>query len=207
MLGIDPRSIYAETIFTRRTVVMSSVYIRAMHPKSEILPEPEAISRILANGWVGQLKIHGHRAQIHIPSDPKEHLIAYTRQGKRHSVDLTPSMIKELTRLFRPIKGWNVIDAEWLKPRKKLFIFDFLKQEGILLRDKTYPERFALLPRAFLSPHLSVLPLLRDLPSCLEAMNSKAAHVEGLVFKSTKSTGFSDTSIIRCRKRKMKKMA
>jgi len=202
MLGLNPRSIFAETIFTRRVLVMSSAYIKAMHPKTEILPEPEAISRILNNGWVGQLKIHGHRAQIHIPADPDEALIAYTRQGKRHSLALPVPMIKELCRLFRPETGWNVIDAEWLKSKKKLFIFDFLKQEGTVLRSKTFPERFDLLPRAFLSPHLSVLPLLRDLPSCLKAIGAKAPHIEGLVFKSTRSTGFSDTSVVRCRKRK-----
>jgi ATP-dependent DNA ligase len=197
-----PLSILTETIFSRRAPMASSLFIKAMHPKSEIRPDSAAIAKILQAGWVGQLKIHGHRAQIHISADPKEPLIAYTRQGKRHSLALTPSMVKELRRLFTPETGWNVVDAEWLKKEEKIFVFDFLKREGELLRTKTFPERFALLPRAFLSPHLSVLPLLKDLASCQKAMESKADHIEGLVFKSTTSTGFSDTSIVRCRIRR-----
>ena len=180
----------------------SSLYIRAMHPKTEILPEPSAISNILSKGWIGQQKIHGHRAQIHISCDPKAPVVIYNRQGKRHAKLPTPSLVKELQRLFRPKKGWNAIDAEWLKPEKKIFIFDFLKFEDELLWRRTYPERFALLPRSFLSPHVTVLPLLRDLPSCLKVFHSDEPYNEGLVFKATASTGFSDTAIIRCRRRK-----
>jgi ATP-dependent DNA ligase len=198
----DPHSIFTETIFTRRSFVASSPFIKAMHPKTEILPDSSAIGRILENGWVGQVKIHGHRAQIHIPSDPKESLTAYTRQGKKHAQALSPMMSRELFRLFRPSRGWNVIDAEWLKPEEKLFVFDFLKLDGEVLRNRTFPERWGLLPRAFISPHISVLPLLRDLPACTKILSSTEPHVEGLVFKSTKSTGFSDSSIVRCRKRK-----
>ncbi len=180
----------------------SSLFIKAMHPKSEISPDAQSIERVLKMGWVGQLKIHGHRAQIHIPSDPKEKPIAYNRQGRKHKLALPPSMVKELYRLFRPEKGWNVIDAEWLKPEEKLYVFDFLKKDGEIQRPKTFPERWALLPRAFLSPHIQVLPLFRDLPACLKAMATPGDHIEGLVFKSTSSTGFSDTSIVRCRRKK-----
>lgn len=179
----------------------SSPYIRAMHPKSEIMPEPQSLQRILAAGWIGQTKMHGHRAQIHIPADDDEQLIAYTRQGKRHGKAISPAMARELRRLFRPEKGWNAIDAEWLKDEDKLFVFDFLKHEGSVLRLRNYPDRYALLPRAFISPRISVLPLLRDLPACLKVLASKSAKVEGLVFKSATSIGFSDTSIIRCRRK------
>lgn len=180
----------------------SSIYIKAMHPKSEILPEPSAILRILENGWVGQTKIHGHRAQIHIPSSSKESLIAYTRKGTRHKLALSPGMVKELRRLFTPAKGWNVIDAEWLKPEEKLFVFDFLKVEGVTMTSHTYPERWALLPKAFISPHISILPLLRDLAACKKVLATQSETVEGLVFKSATSTGFSDSSIVRCRIKK-----
>jgi hypothetical protein len=180
---------------------MPSPYIPAMHPKTEILPDPAAIRKILDAGWVGQLKVHGHRVQLHIPSDPKEALIAYNRQGKRHAKELSAPIISELLRLFRPKKGWNVIDAEWLKPEERIFIFDFLKLEGEMLWLRTYPERWNLLPRAFLSPHLVVLPLLRDLASCLKVLQTPSPHSEGLVFKSSTSVGFSDSSIVRCRRR------
>lgn len=198
----DPRSIFTQTLFTRHVPLAASPFIKAMHPKTEILPDPTAMTRILAKGWVAQTKIHGHRAQIHIPSDPEESMIAYNRQGKKHSRLLSPQMQKEILRLFRPSKGWNVIDAEWLKPEEKLFVFDFLKLEGELLRAKAFPERWGLLPRAFISPCVSVLPLIQDLPSCQKVLASQDVHIEGLVFKSGSSTGFSDSSIVRCRKRK-----
>ena len=180
----------------------TSSFIRAMHPKSEIRGDGEAIARILAAGWIGQMKIHGHRAQIHISSDPDHEILAYTRQGRCHTVALPPTMQKELRRLFTPEMGWNVLDTEWLKSKKKLFVFDILKQEGKTLRSLTYPQRWELLPRNFISPHISVLPLLKDVPSCLKLMESTSPHIEGLVFKSGTSSGFSDTSIVRCRIKK-----
>jgi ATP-dependent DNA ligase len=179
----------------------SSLYIRAMHPKTEISADPSAMARILEKGWIAQTKIHGHRAQIHVSHDPKEPVVVYNRQGKRHAKELSPSLVKEIRRLFQPAKGWNVIDAEWLKPEEKLFVFDFLKLEGELLWRANYLERFNELPKNFLSPHLSVLPLIRDLPGCLKVMQSTQPHIEGLVFKATSSAGFSDTSIVRCRRR------
>jgi ATP-dependent DNA ligase len=172
-----------------------------MHPKTEIRSDAAAIARILQAGWVGQQKIHGHRAQIHIPAETDRELIAYTRQGKQHTRALPAPLIKELRRLFTPSKGWNTIDAEWVKAIDYLYVFDLLKQEDEVLRGLTFPERWGRLPRAFLSPCIRVLPLLRDLPSCLKALNEEGA-VEGLVFKSSTSTGFADTSIVRCRRKK-----
>src|SRR5947209_3023864 len=95
-----PLGIFSETIFTRRSVMASSAFIKAMHPKTEIRPDSAAIERILRAGWVGQLKIHGHRAQIHIPADPSQLPIAYNRQGKKHRLALSPSMVGEIFRLF-----------------------------------------------------------------------------------------------------------
>lgn len=199
---INRKSIFTPSFFTRQVVLAASAFIKPMHPKSEIKPDESAIARILGNGWIGQTKIHGHRAQIHISSDPEKDILAYTRQGTRHKLSLTPRMVKELRRLFQPNTGWNVIDAEWLKPEEKLFVFDFIKQEGKLLRALTFPERFALLPRDFISPHVSLLPLLKDLESCLKVLQTDKEMIEGLVFKSGSSTGFSDSSIVRCRKKK-----
>ncbi len=201
---VDRHSIFAETLFTRKRPLASSPYIKAMHPKSEISPEPTAILRILGNGWVGQTKIHGHRAQIHISADPNEAIIAYTRQGTRHKLALIPKLEKELRRLFTPDEKWNVIDTEWLKPQEKIFVFDFLKYEGETLRSLTFPERWKKLPTAFISPCLSVLPLLTDLSACTKILASPSPTIEGLVFKSSTSTGFSDSSIVRCRKRQQK---
>lgn len=196
MLGV-----YSQTIFTRRVTLSSpSPFIRAMHPKSAIRPQPEAIQRILAKGWVGQLKIHGHRAQIHIPAEENKPLIAYTRQGRRHKLALAPKIASELRRVFGPDKGWNVLDTEWLKPAEKIFVFDILKKDGEILRRLSFPDRYALLRRDYLSPHLVTLPLISDFAGCQKALAKTEDYVEGLVFRSTTRPGFADTSIIRCRK-------
>lgn len=179
---------------------LSTRYIRAPHPKTGITPSVESIQRILAQGWVGQTKIHGHRCQLHIPPEGRE-VVAFNRQGHKHALPLTPKMVDEILRLFRPEQGWNVIDAEWVKPKETIYIFDWLKQDGQLLSKLTYPERWELLPRAYLSPHLKTLPLLREVKDCLKVLESKDPLVEGLVFKSPSRAGFSDTSVIRCRKR------
>ena len=196
-------SIFEETLFSkkrRRETVAASQFIKSMHPKAEIQGNAEAITRVLSAGWVGQLKIHGHRAQIHISADADEKLIAYTRQGSPHKKLLPKEVAIELRRVFAPTTGWNVIDAEWLKDENKLFVFDFIKKDGQLLNRLNYAERFKLIPRNFISPYIQVLPLLTTLDKCLEALSSKKPEVEGLVFKSINSAGFSDTSIVRCRK-------
>lgn len=196
-----PTGIFAENFFTRRIrVALPSTFIKAMHPKTEIRPHAESIRKILEKGWVGQLKIHGHRAQLHVPADPKLPVIAYTRQGKTHGKPLPPKMQKEIRRVFAPETGWNVLDAEWLKPAEKIFVFDILKKDGEVLRKLPYPERWKLLRRDYLSPYLQTLPLIKDVKGCLEALERPEAFIEGLVFKSSSTPGFSDTSIIRCRR-------
>lgn len=179
-----------------------SVFIRAMHPKTEISPSRASIEKILKAGWQGQLKVHGHRAQIHLSANPKDETVAYNRQGNPHQKLLPPEIIKELRRVFKPKKDWTVLDAEWLKPENKLFIFDVLKDNGVLLRRLTYAERYKLLPRDYISPYILTLPLFTTVEKCLEQMERSEDYVEGLVFKSMKSKGFEDGAIVRCRKKK-----
>lgn len=186
--------------FARRDVTSPSPFIRAPHPKTGIRPLPDTMRRILEAGWVAQLKIHGHRAQVHVPADPKKPIHVLNRQGQSHRKKMSEAMTKEVRRLFQPEEGWNVVDAEWLKDEEKLFVFDFLKKEGEILRRLTYPQRYALLPRLYLSPCVATLPLIRDLAGCLKALETEQDHIEGLVFKSLTTPGFADTSIIRCRK-------
>lgn len=188
-------------LLARRSSVPSpSPYLRAPHPKSGIRPLPEAIQRILDAGWVAQLKVHGHRVQIHVPADASKPLRTLNRQGRSHRKVMPASMVSEVRRLFQPKNGWNVVDAEWLKDDGKIFLFDLLRHEGEVLRRLTFPERYELLPRLYLSPHLSTLPLIRDLKGCLEALKNDRPYIEGLVFRSLTTLGFGDTAIIRCRK-------
>lgn len=195
--------IFEPTIFSSRRPMASSVFMRAMHPKTEIQPTRASIEKILGAGWVGQIKIHGHRAQIHLSASPQDEVIAYNRQGRRHKKLLPDEIAAELRRVIDPQEGWTVIDTEWLKPENKLFIFDILKQNGKSLAPLSYGERWKLLPRAYLSPYIQTLPLLQTAEKCLEVLARPEDHIEGLVFKSLKTKGFSDTSIVRCRKRRI----
>lgn len=182
---------------------MRPSFIRTSHPKTEIKPKPETIERILKKGWVGQIKIHGHRAQIHFNADEKMPPIAFTRKGGVHSKPLSPKIIKELRRIFKPKKGWSVIDAEWIKTKDKIYIFDYLKKDDQPLKKLTYQKRYSLLPRNYISPFFTTLPLLETVKKCIHAMEGQgslkiAENIEGLVLKSLHTPGFEDTSIIRC---------
>lgn len=176
-----------------------SRFIQPMHPKTEVQPTRAAIQRVLQAGWVGQLKVHGHRAQIHIPAETNQPILAYTRQGHLHRIRMAEAMEKELRRLFTPRTGWNVIDAEWLKRDDQLFVFDYIKYNGDLLDDRTYIQRYELLPRVYRSEFIETLPLLKTADECMATLERPEGWVEGLVFKSTTTLGFSDTAIVRCR--------
>lgn len=193
--------LFEKTISSRRLALAPSLFIRAPHPKTEIRAERAAVQRALDAGWVGQMKIHGHRAQIHISADPSDAPIIYNRQGQPHQKFFSSEVITELRRLFSPIKDWSAIDAEWIKSDDKIYVFDFLKKDGLVLSRLNYTERHALLPKDFISPHFQVLPVLTNTEKCLEILKSDNAQIEGLVFKSPETIGFSDTSIVRCRKK------
>jgi ATP-dependent DNA ligase len=173
-----------------------------MHPKSEVSPTPASIEKLLRAGWAGQMKVHGHRAQVHLSADPDVEPIVYNRQGRPHKKLLPDEIAGELRRIFDLRDGWTVIDSEWLKPEGKLFLFDVLKLDGKPLRSATYADRYAFLPRSYISPSVKTLPLLMTAEKCMDVLNSREEYVEGLVFKSLVSKGFEDTSIVRCRKRR-----
>ena len=180
-----------------------SKYIRAPHPKTNIRPTVEAIKGALKHGWVAQKKIHGHRAQIHVPATPDNPLLIFNRQGKLHKRPILPALGRELRRIFTPAQAWNVIDGEWIKRdggNDHIYVFDFLRREGTLLTDCTFPDRFALLPRVFGSEMVTTLPILTTVSDCMTVLAEEEEQIEGLIFRSTTTKGFSDTSIIRCRK-------
>ncbi len=193
--------VYEPTIFDppRETITMASRFIKPIHPKTMIAPEEGMIRKVMASGWWGQPKIHGHRAQIHIPSDDSP-CLAFNRHGKFHKESLPAEIQDELRRVFRPSSDWNVIDAEWIKPQKMLYVFDFLKHEGKVLDDHSFSERYELIPKFFLSPHMTTLPVFKTPERCLSYLESDLSEiVEGLVFRAAFSRGFSDHTIVRCR--------
>lgn len=191
--------VFQRTIFTRDKQLNPSLFIRPMHPKTEIRASSEAVRKILDAGWVGQLKIHGHRAQIHISSNSEDEILAYNRHGQLHKKEIPDVILTELRRVFLPAQGWNVIDAEWIKTKNRVYVFDFLKRENETLHRLNFQERWKLLPRSYISPTIQTLGILSTLETCLEALQKPEDWIEGLVFKSS-SPGFEDSSIIRCRK-------
>ncbi len=193
--------IFEATILSGRRVTKGPKHIRPIHPKTEIAPNRGAIEQILSLGWWGQTKIHGHRAQVHIPSDPQQELVFFNRMGQRHSKVLASDVSDELSRIFRPKSGWNVIDAEWLKSEDRFFVFDLLKREDKILDSLSYGERYALLPRVYVSPKIVTLPPLKTIDQCMAVLADPSAHIEGLIFRSVATTGFLDNGIVRCRKR------
>lgn len=176
-------------------------HIRPIHPKTEIAPTRAAVENILSLSWWGQTKIHGHRAQIHIPSSQGSDLVIFNRQGQPHRKILPPDVAQEVFRIFRPNTGWNVIDAEWLKADDRLFVFDFLKREDKLLDSLSYGERYELLPRVYKSPKIVTLPPLKTVEQCMAVLADPNDNLEGLVFRSPKTVGFIDAGIVRCRKK------
>lgn len=193
------RTIFEPSKTKRSAMVLPSRFIRPIHPKTQIAPEEAAIKRVIEAGWWAQPKIHGHRAQIHIPADGGPCLV-YNRQGQLHKEVLTPALEAELRRVFLPTSDWNTIDAEWMKPEQKIYVFDFLKRDGKILDGLTFAERYELLPKLYLSPHLSTVPVFKTTEKCMVFLTGTLPpFMEGLVFRAAFSRGFSDSTIVRCR--------
>jgi ATP-dependent DNA ligase len=177
-----------------------SRFLKTGHPEKEIRADVQTFRRILEEGWWGQAKIHGHRAQIHISAAVEDSCLVFNRHGRLHAKLLDPEIVAELRRILSPQSDWSTIEAEWLKSERKLFLFDYIKKDGKVLSSLNYEERYQLLPRLYLSPFVSTLAILRTAEECMEIMKDPSPHIEGLMFKSRHSKGFSDFSMIRCRK-------
>jgi ATP-dependent DNA ligase len=191
--------IFEPTIFSRAMMRPNAQFIRPIHPKTEIRPQPDAIARILKLGWVGQTKIDGHRAQVHIHADQSIKSIAFNRQGQVHKKHFPEALTYELRRILPINSGWTVIDCEWLKANDHLYLFDVIKLNDQLLKTMTYAERYNLLPQIYKSDLIETLALYKTTAKCMEVLESVGEHIEGLVFRAMNSKGFSDTSIVRCR--------
>jgi ATP-dependent DNA ligase len=198
--GVALPRLFEHTIFSGMIPMKTSAFIQAPHPKTAISPTRAAIKTVLEAGWWGQVKIHGHRAQIHIPSDPSLPVVNYTRHGSQHKVILPEQIALELRRLLAPVEGYSAIDAEWVKDEKRILLFDYLKRNGRVLSSLTYAQRYEFLPRVYRSSCIETMPVLKTLDDCLAVLASDNPLVEGLVFKSPATVGFRDSAIVRCRR-------
>lgn len=175
-------------------------FIKPMHPKTEISPDPIAIKKVLNQGWAGQVKIHGHRAQIHLQN---KQAVAFTRKGSIHRKALPENLIEQLNHLFQTDEGFTVVDCEWLKTQNRLYLFDLLVWNGKRLSNQTYAERYELLPQVYTSNEIQTLPLLYRCQDCLDVIADPDPLIEGIVLKALNSQGFTDSAIIRCRKKSL----
>ena len=191
--------IFQPTIFSPVMMRPNAQFIRPIHPKTEIRPQADVIARILKSGWVGQTKIDGHRAQVHIHADASIKPVAFNRQGQEHKKVFPDALATELRRILPINSGWTVIDCEWLKATDHLYLFDIIKLNDQLLKTMTYAERYSMLPQIYKSELVETLGLYKTTAKCMEVLESAGEHIEGLVFRALNSKGFSDTSIIRCR--------
>ena len=185
-------------VFSRRPTLTASRFIKGLHPKTAIPPTREAVKKVLDAGWWAQIKINGHRVQLHINATPDEPVLAFTRQGTPHTKALPAAVTAEVRRLFAPDSGWNVIDAEWDKPEDRIYAFDVLRFNGRMLDALPFQERFALLPRVYASGIVETLGIIRSLDRCMDILASDERKIEGLVFKAPASEGFQDSAILRC---------
>ena len=185
---------------TRRLSMSYPAFIRAPHPKTEIRPHRHTIRRVLKSDWVAQKKIHGHRAQIHVPATDDLRLIVYNRHGVPHKKPMQGVLAKEVRRIFKPKSGWTILDAEWHKPLDRLYVFDMLKFCDESLRDCSFLERWEMLPRLYRSDRIETLGLIRSLSDCIDVLEDEDPLIEGLVFRAGNTAGFHDTTIVRCRK-------
>ena len=179
---------------------MKPSFLRAQHPKSTLMPRIDAFEMMIAAGMVGQRKVHGHRAQVHIGSDGD--VVAFTRQGTVHTSKLPGALIEHLADHYRPTEGWMVLDGEWQKQEGRLYLFDLIRLDRAPPLDHLgfVARHTALTTRFVIGPHLSLLPILRTVEACWAMIQDPSEYTEGLVFRSPDRAGFHDTSIARCRK-------
>jgi ATP-dependent DNA ligase len=178
-------------------------FITPIHPKTSIKPEQEAIARVLKLGWVAQAKINGRRLQLHVSSCGK--IIAYNRQGNRHTLTLPLKLRNRILTVCKPDTGVNVFDCEWYTPTQQIFLFDLIALEDKVFSMKTYEERFELLVKfadwgSFKDTCLVLLPWITDIDEAMGIIHMDDEIIEGLVFKARNSKGFQNTSVIRCRR-------
>lgn len=176
------------------------VFINPQHPKASVPPIREDIEDFIRWGWWGQKKVDGYRCQIHITS--KGDIKYYTRQGSLHTRKVPDIISDQLKRHLTPSDGVNVFESEWQRQQEKIYLFDVLKLENILLNEKTFAERHDILRKDlfFIEPNISFLPVYKSVYQCMQVLNKDEDYIEGLVFKLPTNKGWKNDAILRCRK-------
>lgn len=176
------------------------MFIQAQHPKGELPPTEDSVSKYIRWGWWGQKKINGYRCQIHISS--KSEVFYFTRQGRLHTRKVPEIVNEQLLRHLIPTKGFNTFDAEWQRQQETIYLFDVLKLENKLLQNLTYAERYKILRKDlfFIEPNVKFLPVYKSVRQCMQVLNKDDVWVEGLVFKLPDIQGWDNDAIQRCTK-------
>lgn len=168
-------------------------HIKTHHPKQSLLMAKTDLAKKLEGGWIGQAKMNGVRAQVHVTEDG---LKVYNRRGSPLTTGkMTAEIVACIHANFNP---GDVFEAEWLRIRQALFLYEMVAVGGKVLDSKTYEQRYALLPQIDCLPHVKTLPILDTPEEILAAYND--SDTEGVVFKALHTPGFKDTSVIRLTK-------
>jgi hypothetical protein len=171
-------------------------FIRTQHPKASIEFRPELIQSMLASGWIGQPKFNGFKVQSHVVG---RSVHSFSRTGK--IVVLSKDINSAILDCYSD--GFS-FEGEHRPQANKLCVFDCVKtpEDGVL-KNLAYVDRHSRLGVTMI-PFLLVAPVLTEMDRLEYWYNHP--ETEGLVFKSG-TPGFSDTSIIRCRRPEMKNMS
>lgn len=189
--------------FWRPPVAKPPYFIPAQHPKASLAPDRATVARMIAMGYTAQRKVNGARAQVHVSAEGE--VVAFTRQGTRHTEAFPPQLKAYLAERYAPEAGWNVYDAEWQRQeddrRGKLYLFDLIVLNNKPLDSATFEERHEILAGRFvLGPMLGLLPVLTTVAACMAVLEDPSPFTEGLVFRTPKCSGFHNSSLLRCRK-------
>lgn len=175
-------------------------FVPPQQAKKKIKWTAEVIRRLYALGWISHATTVGKRAQIHVPR--LDCIQCFTTTGHLHAKQPPEKVDEALHEWFGPPQGClaSILDCEWNAADSKLFIFDAIKLDGKSLRDLTFEQRHALLFRDFIHPNIKVLPIIKSPTQAIKVLQGADPTIQGLIFRSSISTGWPASGILRCPK-------
>lgn len=154
-------------------------------------PDPALVRRLVESGWVGQPWRGYARVAIAVDSGGMIQCVSAEGRDNLNALDFDARAM--LRKVFRPSEGRNVYFAlRGRRPGDTIWLMDCLRHEGKDNTTLSFDQRWALIPRAFISPKLKLATPLRSSASCWEA----TAHGQVLMRNPTAWGWFSSSSLI-----------
>lgn len=160
-------------------------------------PDPALVRRLVDSGWVGQPWRGFARVAIRI--DHSGMLACVSPEGKDNLNALDMDARAMLRSVFLPSTKANVYFAlRGRRPGNPLWIMDCLRHDGVDLTSASFFERWACIPKSFISPKIKLALPIRSAAACF------AATADGQVLmRNPKAWGWFTSSalILRARER------